>query len=1622
MSADSAVTYTSVHSEARSWSIPSEDPYEESARQLLEQAPRSPEYVPDPMELEDHVPMYNPELEHPKDLVPAEDGAHIEAYITEVASAPPPPPFNLPSLIRPSRTPPLLPIPLPTPSTSRIADIPEADTPPRKRLLLTAPKPWYEVGESSAAAAARQPRPTMACRVDCSFVNTVETTVRDTKRRMMAALEVVNLRFSYYLDVRSRESSEFYSRHHDAQKDHAAVRVEIEALKAPRESSDSLDGLRKWSIYLALAIAQHLVKSNLRLALYKTMLLHGGMPMGEIKKIEIEMWNLKVKGTDVVAYNRRFQQLALMCARMFPEEVDKIEKYIGGLPDMILGSVKASKPKTMQEAIEFTTELMDEKTHAYAERQAEKKRLVGHLAKDCRSRPANANNNNRNNNNRNNNNNNQKGNGCYECGAQGHFKRNCPKLKNNDRGNQARNDRAPAKVYVVGNAGANPDKSLRKYMQKGFPIFLAHVTAKEVEDKSEKKRLEDVPIVQDFPEVFPEDLSGLPPTRQVEFQIELVPGAAPTQFLTGGAPFLGHVIDSEGIHVDPAKIESVKDWASPKSPTEIPLIFSAPILAYLRDARYLASADASKKGLGAVLMQREKALFIWNQVYSCSMIIRAFTNTFLIRKELNMRQHRWLELLSDYDCDIRYHPGKANVIADALSRKEREPLLRVRALVMTISLDLPKQILNAQTEARKPENIKNEDVGGCWPSGLLVQPKIPKWKWDNITMDFVTKLPKLSETDSMDKLARMYLKEVDSRHGIPGSNICDHDYEFTSFLERHVRNALGTNLAIEYCVPSKTDRQKQEDHSNSRGDGCAACMRSTLERIISIEVIPSEDPYEEAARQLLEQVPHSLMYVPDPMELEDHVPVYIPEPEHPEDLVPAEDEAPIEAYITEVASAPPPPPSFLPSLIRPLRTRAAMAQMRAAAPSTYHPLLPSGTPPLLPIPLPAPSTSRRADIPEADTPPQKMLILTAPRLVEKMAPKTNHKTTPSAATPNATTTTNSYLSTTLGLNLTQGVAAAMAKAKASRVRNGYNINGSGPRPAQAVRKCPYSEFMKCKPLEFKGTEGVVGLTRWFEKMKLRPTDVPGKYSWGRSPWATLKKMMTDKYCPRGEIKKIETEMWNLKVKGTDVVAYNRRFQQLALMYARMFPEEVDKIEKYISGLPDMILGSVKAEKKRKYDDLSKNNQNQQQQNKRQNTGQAYTAGNSDRKPYAGSKPLCSKCAERRRGDHEGGGGSAEGGCRGPRGGADRSFMSTAFSSQINITPSTLDHYYDVELANKRIIGLNTILSGCTLKFLNHPFNINLMPVELGSFDAIIGMDWLAKYQAVIVCAEKIVRIPWGNETLIIHDDGSLPPNRQVEFQIDLVPGAGTCSTGNLIDLAPSEMKEFYRTVTSDHVIVVKGIQWIQPRDESIKDWTSLKSPTEILQFLDLAGYYRRFIEGSSKIAKPMTKLTQKKFKFVWGDKRKQLFNYNTDVRVASIMIAIFRYIIGESQCRLQMLEAGKNQEPPLRVRALVMTISLDLPKQILNAQTEAQKPENLKNEDVGGMLVENAKNPKAIRTEIRTPCGMEPYGPQWQSCSYLCYAYLRIVIMHESHKSKYSIHPGSDKMYQDMKKQYWCPI
>ncbi|GKD61411.1 putative reverse transcriptase domain-containing protein [Tanacetum coccineum] len=242
------------------------------------------------------------------------------------------------------------------------------------------------------------------------------------------------------------------------------------------------------------------------------------------------------------------------------------------------------------------------------------------------------------------------------------------------------------------------------------------------------------------------------------------------------------------------------------------------------------------------------------------------------------------------------------------------------------------------------------------------------------------------------------------------------------------------------------------------------------------------------------------------------------------------------------------------------------------------------------------------------------------------------------------------------------------------------------------------------------------------------------------------------------------------------------------MCTKMVPEEEDRVEKFIGGLPDNIQGNViateptklqdavriannlmdqklkgyavkNAENKRRLEVNQRDNRGQQPPFKRPNVGgqnvaRAYTAGNNKRKPYNGSLPL----------SYVLGGGDANPDSNVVKGtfllnnhyasmifdlGADRSFVSATFSTLLDITPDTLDISYVVELAIRRLSETNTILRGCMLGLLGHPFNIDLSPIELGSFDIIIGMDWLVNHHAVIVCDEKIVRIPYGNEVLIV---------------------------------------------------------------------------------------------------------------------------------------------------------------------------------------------------------------------------------------------------------------------------------
>ncbi|GJU85879.1 putative reverse transcriptase domain-containing protein [Tanacetum coccineum] len=1263
--------------------------------------------------------------------------------------------------------------------------------------------------------------------------------------------------------------------------------------------------------------------------------------------------------------------------------------------------------------------------------------------------------------------------------------------------------------------------------------------------------------------------------------------------------------------------------------------------------------------------------------------------------------------------------------------------------------------------------------------------------------------------------------------------------------------------------------------------------------------IPDMDPYEEVAQQG-QTHPLSPAYVPDPMELDEHVPLYAPEPEHPEHHVPSdddsqagdqpytedasstaktddedpeedddedpeeepsekhdpedEDEDPSEEHEAkdedankdepfedsdktkpfeenETAATPPPP--------RSPQTRVPFSQIRLCRERKtvrHEPPMPASMEAriakhvVIPIPPTNPTYDQtplshmaamiriRDDIPEEDMPPQRRFVLTAP-------PPGCDVAESSAAAARARRGQYDFVDaveTGQGLIHSPGhdvwtIARAADREEDAQVRRQESeIFYTQLHDARTDRRnimleidvVRVRQIMRTQMLEARAridtvedadrTEGIVGLSQWIEKME-SVFHISGYAIENQVKFATCTLLGAALPWWNGHVRTLGHD-----VRGNDVAAYTQRFQELALMCTKFLADETTKIDKYIGGLPDNIHGNVMSarpktldfaielandlmdqklrtyaerqnENKRKADDSSRNNHQQQPHNK-QNLARAYTAGPGEKKAYTRDLPLCTKCNYhhtrqcapkcgkckryghattdcrvntnnnnknqnagacyecgntghmrrdcpklKNRGNSNGNG-IAQGRAYALGGrdaspdpkvitgtfllnnryakilfdtGADRSFVSSTFSASISITPTTLENHYDVELADGKIIGVNTIIRGCTLNFMDHLFNIDLMPIPLGSFDVIIGMDWSTKYHGVIICDEKIVCVPFGKETLIFQGDGSnprkesrlniiscskaqeylskecdvflahittkeakdeseekrledvpivqdffevfpenlpgIPPAQQVEFQIDLVPGAAPVARAPY-RLASSEMKElteqlqelsdkgFIRPSSSPwepwsclsrrkmdrtsvyskidlrsgyhqlrvreedipktafrtryghsefqvmpfgltnasavfmdlmnrvckpyldkfvivfiddiliysrnkeeheehlklilellkkeelyakfskcefwipkvqflgHVIDSKGIHVDPAKIESIKDWASPKSATEIRQFLGLAGYYRRFIEGFSKIAKPMTKLTQKNVKFDWGEKEEAAFqlikqklcsapilalpkgsenfivycdashkglgavlmqnekviayasrqlkihekNYTThDLELGAVVFAlkIWRHYLYGTRCTvftdhkslqhiLDQKELNMRQRrwrersKPLRVQALVMTIGLNLPKQILEAQTEVLKPENLTAKDVGGMLRQDLTKERLKPCADGTLC--------LNNRSWLpCYGDLRTLVMHESYKSKYSINLGSDKMYQDLKQLYW---
>ncbi|GJX50299.1 putative reverse transcriptase domain-containing protein [Tanacetum coccineum] len=669
--------------------------------------------------------------------------------------------------------------------------------------------------------------------------------------------------------------------------------------------------------------------------------------------------------------------------------------------------------------------------------------------------------------------------------------------------------------------------------------------------------------------------------------------------------------------------------------------------------------------------------------------------------------------------------------------------------------------------------------------------------------------------------------------------------------------------------------------------------------------------------------------------------------------------------------------------------------------------------------------------------------------------------------------------------INEGVTAALAARDATRNGDDSHTSGTGVRrPMQVARECTYPDFLKCQPLNFKGTEGVVGLTQWFEKMesvysisnctvacqvKFATCTLQGNaLTWMplSSPLNHGQEVINWAECQ--DDNKRRCLMWT-PPRTTRISNQTRDKTLEELMPQEMMTGDHTEGLDFVSPLsvnpPNVNTGAnqrgcfecgAQGNFKKDCPKLKNNN------NRGANLNNIVVTGT-----FLLNNRYASILFDT---------------------GADRSFVSTAFSSRIIITPTALDHDYNVELADGRIVRLNTIIRGCTLNFLNHPFNIDLMPVELGSFDVIIGMDWLAKYHAVIVCAEKIVRIPFGDEILIVRGDGSsnkhgtrlniisctkaqeyltkgchvflanitatkdedkskekrledvpvvqefpevfpedlpgIPPTRQVEFRIDLVPGATPVARAPY-RLAPSEMKELaeqLQELTDKGFIRPSSSPWgapvlfVKKKDGSFRmcirytgiEQTDSEEPLPDSQdpMTSWTSYKKMSFEGFSKTPGQMTKLTQKGVKFDWGDKQEAAFQLLKQKLCSAPILCLtrrkrrlhrilhcFKEGFGRSVEAKRKEGLNKStrhwkEREPLRVQALVMTIVLDLPKQILKAQTEARKPKNIKKEDVGGILLRNAKDPRKLRTEkVGTTRAEELFVPlkdsKWKTSSFL---------------------------------------
>nr|GEZ40196.1 retrotransposon protein, putative, Ty3-gypsy subclass [Tanacetum cinerariifolium] len=584
-------------------------------------------------------------------------------------------------------------------------------------------------------------------------------------------------------------------------------------------------------------------------------------PTEEVQRLEDELRHLKLRDMNIAAYIKRFNELALLYPDAVPNEKKKVKLYIKGLLEIIKGETTSSRPVTLNEAMCMAHTLMEQKIQTKIERIAKGlKRKMGHKAKDCQSKnvaldaaiqPNVV---------------------CYKCGERDYKSYECSK----------RTDRKGGKVqgqaYVIRDAKHNQGPNV--VTERGSQLFIAQVTEKE----PAKKQLQDVPVICNFPEVFPNDLPGLPPPRQIEFKIELILDAAhvahapyrlaPSELKElsdqlkelskkgfirlssspWGAPVLfvkkkdrsfrmciGYQEENKltsRIGESYPKLVSTNDANEKNKKYEWDMeeeeafqtlkqkLCSTHILALPEGTKnFIVYCDALLKGFGAVLMQGEKTEAM---------------------KEGNMKAEnlgRDMIMHESHKSKNSIHSGSDKMYQDL---KKLYWWLNMKADIATF---VSKCLACAKV---KVEHQK--------PSSLLQQPEIPEWKWEKITMDFVSGLPRtpseydsiwvivyrltksthflpMKKRDNIEKLAQQYLKEIVCRHGVSVSIISDRDSLFTSRFWETLQKALGTQLKLSIAYHPKTDGQS-ESSQKSYADVRRKPMEFEVGDMVMLKVSP----------------------------------------------------------------------------------------------------------------------------------------------------------------------------------------------------------------------------------------------------------------------------------------------------------------------------------------------------------------------------------------------------------------------------------------------------------------------------------------------------------------------------------------------------------------------------------------------------------------------------------------------------------------------------------------------------------------------------------------------------------------------------------------------------------------